>query len=363
MQAGFTGNDDEQAILDLLENSDSNDLKKIFAPGAVNVADLNKDFHGAEWNSLQMFYQKRFVGGMKALLQGQVEPKAPGNAPAGMAAPAAIRTELDKKDEFRFDTGTIDNDDLSNTAIVSKIRSLDIFGKRNYLQRLEAQTLIENDKVKEYIRRLMPSTPWQAGATATTTGGFELQFENIKIVVKPDVFNSPAVAADQAHTEIQRIDSETYKTKPGFTWGNDQKVNSMTFTPFVPQLIYKVETHYGPQSDPSYTSGYGVGTRPQDTGGNTSIRFHEGTHGEVFIQFIRKNISEHSFPVFDGKLGDNKDAFDTKVEAYEKKVLAFDQMLKDAINVSEQQVDCVGKTIEQYYSEKKMISTVKCKTM
>jgi hypothetical protein len=87
MQAGFTGNDDEQAILDLLENSDSNDLKKIFAPGAVNVADLNKDFHGAEWDSLQMFYQKRFVGGMKALLEGQVEPKAPEKAPAAGKTP------------------------------------------------------------------------------------------------------------------------------------------------------------------------------------------------------------------------------------------------------------------------------------
>lgn len=274
---------------------------------------------------------------------------------------SAIRAELDKIDVFRYDNARIDNDDLSNTVITSKIGNLDIFGKRDYLQRLEGQKFIKNDKVKEYIRRSMPSTPLVAGAAATTEGGFSLQFENIKIVVKPDVFNSAAVAANEAHTELKRIDSVTYKTKPGFNWGKDQKVTSMTFTPSVPQLIYKVETHYGPQSDPAFTSGYGVGTRPEDLGGNRSIRFHEGMHGTVFIQFIKENISKNSFPVFDGKLGDDKDAFGKKVAAYEKKVLALDQMLKDAIDASEQQVDCVGKTIEQFHTEKGTTSKIKCK--
>jgi hypothetical protein len=274
---------------------------------------------------------------------------------------AAIRAELDKIDMFRYDNARIDNDDLSNTVITSKIGNLDIFGKRDYLQRLEAQKFSKNDKVKEYIRRSMPSTPLVAGAVARAEGGFALQFENIKIVVKPDVFNSAAVAANEAHTEIERTDSETYKTKPGFNWGKDQKVSSMTFTPSIPQLIYKVETHYGPQSDPSYTSGYGVGTRPEDAAGNTSIRFHEGMHGNIFIQFIKENISKNSFPVFDGKVGDDKDDFGKKVEAYERKVLAFDQMIKDAVDASVQRVDCVGKTIEQFHAEKGTTSKVKCK--
>src|SRR5262249_2064445 len=157
--------------------------------------------------------------------------------------------------------------------------------------KLEAQKFQKNDKVKEYIRRSMPSTQPVTGAAATAEGGFEVQFENVKIVVKPDVFNSTAVAADEAHTELKRIDSVTYMTKPGFNWGKDQRVSSMTFTPTVPQLVFKVETHYGPKADPTYTSGYGVGTRPEDTGDNKRLRFHEGTHGSVFIQFIKDNIS------------------------------------------------------------------------
>lgn len=274
---------------------------------------------------------------------------------------AAITAELVKIDEFRFDKARIDNDDLSNSVITGKIASLDVFGKRDYLQKLDAQQFIKNDKVKEHIRKSMPSTSLEVGAVATNEGGFTLQFQNIKIVVKPDVFNSSEVAADEAHTELKRIDSEAYKTKPGFNWGQDQKVSSMGFTPSVPQLIYKVETHYGPQSDPSFSSGYGVGTRPEDSTGNKLIRFHEGTHGTVFIQFIKDNISKNSFPVFDGKLGDNKDDFGKKVDVYERKVLAFDQMLKDAVDASEQQVDCVGKTIEQYHTEKGTTSKLKCK--
>lgn len=274
---------------------------------------------------------------------------------------AAIKAELDKIDLFRFDEARIDNDDLNNTVITGKLGSLNIFGKRDYLQKLEAQKSIKNDKVKEYIRRTMPSTPLQEGAVATAEGGFSLQFENIKIVVKPDVFNSTAVAADEAHTELKRVDTVSYKTKPGYTWGKDQKVNRLTYTPFVPQLIYKVETHFGPQSAPTYGSGYGVGTRPEDAAGDKSLRVHEGTHGAAFIGFIKTNIAQHSFPVFDGKLGENKDDFEKKIQRYESKVLAFDQMLKDAIEASEQQVDCVGKTIEQYHTEKGTASKVKCK--
>lgn len=74
MQSGATLDDDEQAILDLLEYSKDGDLRIIFGTGGINVKDLNGDFHGAEWKRLQAFYARRFDGGMSALLQGKVEP-------------------------------------------------------------------------------------------------------------------------------------------------------------------------------------------------------------------------------------------------------------------------------------------------
>jgi Domain of unknown function (DUF4157) len=73
MQSGFTGDDDEQAILEILERSYTGELSMIFA--AIGVADLNSDFHGSEWTDLQGFYGRRFEGGMAAMLKGQIKPK------------------------------------------------------------------------------------------------------------------------------------------------------------------------------------------------------------------------------------------------------------------------------------------------
>jgi hypothetical protein len=74
MMAGFTGDDDEEAILELLERSYGGDLQIIFGVGGVNPVELNDNFHGAEWKLLQDYYARRFRGGMAAVLHGQIEP-------------------------------------------------------------------------------------------------------------------------------------------------------------------------------------------------------------------------------------------------------------------------------------------------
>ena len=72
MQLGFTGDDDELAILEILEHTSNEDLKLIFTTIAAH--DLNSDFQGKEWTRLQDFYRRRFKGGMASLLKGLVEP-------------------------------------------------------------------------------------------------------------------------------------------------------------------------------------------------------------------------------------------------------------------------------------------------
>src|SRR4029079_17430051 len=47
MQSGFTGDDDEMAILEILERSYNGELSTMFA--SISVEDLNSDFQGAEW--------------------------------------------------------------------------------------------------------------------------------------------------------------------------------------------------------------------------------------------------------------------------------------------------------------------------
>lgn len=71
MQSGFTGDDDERAILSLLIHSSDRDLKVIFsARGGIDPEILDSDFQTDEEDVLHKFYDRKFVGGHEAALQG-----------------------------------------------------------------------------------------------------------------------------------------------------------------------------------------------------------------------------------------------------------------------------------------------------
>lgn len=84
MQSGFTGDDDERAILELLERSEPDHLRVIFGPGKVDPVELFGDFHTAEEDLLLDFFERRFAGGYRALTRGQVQPQGPA-VPVGVA--------------------------------------------------------------------------------------------------------------------------------------------------------------------------------------------------------------------------------------------------------------------------------------
>jgi len=74
MQQGYTGTDDERAILELLERSYNFELSYILGAGGVTASGLNSDIDGDEFQRLKAFYELRFEGGMDALLKGSVKP-------------------------------------------------------------------------------------------------------------------------------------------------------------------------------------------------------------------------------------------------------------------------------------------------
>ena len=80
MQEGATWDDDEKAILEILERSYNFELSYIFGTGGVKVKDLNSDFHGDEWERLKFFYGRRFEDG-DAMAKGNL------SKPVGLATP------------------------------------------------------------------------------------------------------------------------------------------------------------------------------------------------------------------------------------------------------------------------------------
>ena len=75
MQDGPTLNEDENAILQILEGSGDSALQIIFGSNGVSPSELNSDFQGGEWEQLQAFYANRFEGGMAAVLRGTVRAR------------------------------------------------------------------------------------------------------------------------------------------------------------------------------------------------------------------------------------------------------------------------------------------------
>jgi hypothetical protein len=71
----FTGDEEEQAILELLERSNNSDLIYIMTTGGVTVEELESNFHGKEFQWLKDFFERRFEGGWIAALKGQMKPK------------------------------------------------------------------------------------------------------------------------------------------------------------------------------------------------------------------------------------------------------------------------------------------------
>lgn len=74
MLSGFTGDDDERAILQVLERSYNFELAHIFGAGGVSAALLHGALQGQEQTCLDDFLARRFAGGAAALAAGRVEP-------------------------------------------------------------------------------------------------------------------------------------------------------------------------------------------------------------------------------------------------------------------------------------------------
>lgn len=84
MQSGFTGDDDERAILTLLLNTTDTELQTIFGKGSIDPNDLDSDFQGPEEDVLRAFYDRKCEGGRAVALKGSC--KINNTAAAGQQA-------------------------------------------------------------------------------------------------------------------------------------------------------------------------------------------------------------------------------------------------------------------------------------
>ncbi len=120
MQSGYTGNDDERAILALLFNSPEAELPELFSPqGGLDPKELDSDFHGAEEDALRTFYDQHFIGGKKAALDGSQRlknaPPAKADEPA-VKAPTAAQPAGPPRQDYVFIMGDVKKDGFYREA-------------------------------------------------------------------------------------------------------------------------------------------------------------------------------------------------------------------------------------------------------
>jgi hypothetical protein len=97
-----------------------------------------------------------------------------------------------------------------------------------------------------------------------------------------------------------------------------------------------IRTTYREGVDPGGKSKFGAGTRDADKkAGNTSLRYHEGSHGGSAIDFV----AAHPVPEFAGKVGMTTAEYNKAVENFKAALTAYTSTMLQA-NV--QGVDCAG---------------------
>lgn len=151
------------------------------------------------------------------------------------------------------------------------------------------------------------------------------QVKGVRVVVLPDTVGA-VKAGKSADTHIE---IEHHISAPFIKGGKIATAGQADVT-------LRIRTTFVDAASSSGPSKFGRGTTKDDkAAGNTSLQFHEGSHGASAIDFVAAN----PIPQFDGKAGMTEKAYQDAVKKFEKALTDYKTAL---LNANVQTVDCVG---------------------
>lgn len=190
---------------------------------------------------------------------------------------------------------------------------------------------------KERVSREISTPLKKDEAIMQKDGSAFLKVANVEVKVLPDtVSKNPKMKG--AHTDFTlRI----RRPKPTFDKGKLVGLDT-------PAIMITIQTTYGPKVDPAGISAYGKGTTAEDQqAGTTSLRYHEGSHGLDYIQYIKENP-----PSLHTSIGMSRGEYQTALSEFNQLMKNY---AKNMNNFSKQRTDCVGSTIDQAGFTKKPV--------
>lgn len=171
------------------------------------------------------------------------------------------------------------------------------------------------------------STPVPAKTPRLKDGSAVMTIQGIRIIIEPDA------VSEEKGTGAETALIPAGGDFPAYTTNAD---GTMKTAPGPSPLVVRIKTTYQSGADPDATSAYGRGTTKEDQkAGTTTLRFHEGSHGTDFLNFLRNN----PLPKFTGKAGMPEADY---LKARQDYLDAVSKYFADADSDSEMKTDCVG---------------------
>jgi hypothetical protein len=292
-----------------------------FGSGSVAVGAMS-----AAWSGPKLYFGKAFL----ALPSADQEQR--------------VRAEFEKIDRWAVANARLTKVDLDDEDITLRIRGLPV------ADLIKLRDKVVDPKVKEYVATLVgTSTPLEEGLAAGAGGLPTLTIGNVTVVVSPDLSGATLAGPNAADTGQTSSDV-------GVTWGgfSHDGTRVTRFDPPPARITITIQTRYRTGASASDSSGYGRGTTAADQKAEgKNLRVHEGSHGLDFIRFIKST----PFPTFTGRVGMTIAAFTTARDTFRAQRTAwFNRMTR----ASELGTDCVGITIQDYYTRRHQVPPVRC---
>jgi hypothetical protein len=192
--------------------------------------------------------------------------------------------------------------------------------------------MIQCEKKEQAPKKPPPiSTPLPKEATRKPTGEAEFAVGTVNVTALPDKkSNKPIIVKGKKRDAITNV--RLNWELPGAKTAGDTVIAVTAVPP--PKL--SIQTTYGPGATSEMKSNYGKGTTREDIkAGNTTLGYHEGSHGEYAIQYLRDN----PLPVFEGKVEMTIAEYQAAQTEYDR---AMEQYRKALDTYHFIKTDCVG---------------------
>lgn len=211
----------------------------------------------------------------------------------------------------------------AGAAMVAKFRNKPLDEIKDYIS-----NAIDPD-VKESLRQAAAlaniTAPVPAGATIAQDNKAQININGVDVTFEPDGIDTSLGTRALTYSQFSWDTLDPFTINPG-----EENEPVADFAPM--KIRTRIYTNYPSEASKSKPSKYGAGTR---IGDENTLQFHERSHGEAWIRFLRQNPP----PVFGAQKGSTLTQFNAAIITYQKALEAYEEKggkfaLKEG--------DCVG---------------------